>query len=91
MENKVLIKLIVPEINNEFDVFIPVNEVIWKVKKLIIKSISDLTNIDLDLKDSYCLINKCNSKIYDNNEIVINTDIRNASELVLISLNSSII
>ena len=91
MENKVLIKLIVPEINNEFDVFIPVNEVIWKVKKLIIKSISDLTNIDLDLKDSYCLINKCNSKIYDNNEIVLNTDIRNASELVLISLNSSII
>ncbi len=91
MENKVLIKLIVPEINNEFDVFIPVNEVIWKVKKLIVKSISDLTNIDLDLKDSYCLINKCNSKIYDNNEIVINTDIRNASELVLISLNSSII
>lgn len=91
MENKVLIKLIVPEINNEFDVFIPVNEVIWKVKKLIVKSISDLTNIDLDLKDSYCLINKCNSKIYDNNEIVINTDIRNASELVLISLNTSII
>ena len=39
MENKVLIKLIMPELDEEFDIFIPVNELIWKIKKLIIKSI----------------------------------------------------
>ena len=56
---------------------------IWKIKKLIIKSISDITNISLDINNEYILINKDNSKIYDNNEIVINTDIRNGTELIL--------
>lgn len=83
MENKVLIKLIMFDIDECFDIFIPVNEIIWKIKKLIIKSISDITNISLDINNEYILINKDNSKIYDNNEIVINTDIRNGTELIL--------
>lgn len=85
MKNKVLIKLIVPELDETFDIFIPVNEVIWKIKKLMIKSISDLSGVDLNSQENYALINKDNSRIYSNNEIVINTDIRNASELILIS------
>ena len=83
MENKVLIKLILFDMDECFDIFIPVNEIIWKIKKLIIKSISDITNISLDINNEYILINKDNSKIYDNNEIVINTDIRNGTELIL--------
>ena len=83
MENKVLIKLIMFDMDECFDIFIPVNEIIWKIKKLIIKSISDITNISLDINNEYVLINKDNSKIYDNNEIVINTDIRNGTELKL--------
>ena len=83
MENKVLIKLIMFDMDECFDIFIPVNEIIWKIKKLIIKSISDITNISLDMNNEYILINKDNSKIYDNNEIVINTDIRNGTELIL--------
>lgn len=85
MKNKVLIKLIVPELSENFDIFIPVNELIWKIKKIIIKSISDLENIDLNMDDEFILLNKDNCKIYSNNEIVINTDIRNGSELILIS------
>jgi len=84
MENKILIKLIMPELDETFDLFIPVNEVIWKIKKLIIKSVNDLINISLDMQHEYLLINKDTTKIYGNNEIVINTDIRNASELVFI-------
>lgn len=85
MENKVLIKLIVLELDSCFDVFIPVNEILCKVKKLLIKSVSDLTNIPLDINGDYVLINKDNSRIYDNNCVVIDTDIRNGSELILIS------
>lgn len=85
MKNKVLIKLIVPELSECFDIFIPVNELIWKIKKIIIKSISDLENIRLNMDDEFILLNKDNCKIYSNNEIVINTDIRNGSELILIS------
>ena len=84
MNNKVLIKLIVPEIDNTFDLFIPTNELIWKIKKLVTKSINDLTGDSLDISRDYILINKLTGQIYSNNLTVFNTDIRNATELVLI-------
>ena len=87
MKNKILIKIIVPEINQKFDLFIPVNESIWKVKKLLLKSIQDLSNNILVADDEYALINVCSSREYKNNEIVIDTDIRNTSELILLSMN----
>ena len=87
MKNKVLIKLIIPELDTNFDVFIPVNEVIWKIKQLLLKSINDMINIPLNTDINYVLLNKSNSRIYSNNEIVINTDIRNGTEIILISSN----
>ena len=84
MNNKVLIKLNLPELDSSFDIFIPVNEVVWKIKKLLVKSISDITNIPLNIREDCILLNKDNSRIYDSNEIIINTDIRNGSELILI-------
>ncbi|MBQ8192855.1 MAG: hypothetical protein IJZ46_02145 [Bacilli bacterium] len=86
MKNKVLVKLIVPELDSTYDIFIPVNEIIWKVKKLIVKSISDLSGGVLNTNKEYTLINKLTSKSYSNNAIVINTDIRNATELILLSV-----
>ena len=89
MKNKVLIRLYVPEIDFSFDVFIPVNEIVWKVKKLLVKSVSDLTGGILDLESDFTLINKVTSEIYDNNSIVRNTNIRNASELILLSVKEN--
>ena len=83
MENKVLIKLFVPELDTNFELFIPVNITIYNIKELVIKSIPDIINYNFDAKSNYILINKVTSRIYGNNEIVINTDIRNASELIL--------
>ena len=85
MENKVLIKLNVPELASTFDIFIPVNEVMWKIKMLILKSISDLTSTQINNNVEYIMINKDNCRIYSNNEIVINTDIRNGTELIMIT------
>lgn len=85
MESKVLIKLIIPELDAKFDVFIPVNEVIWKVKRLMLKSVSDLTGIILDANNEYEIFNKDTGIFYANNQIVIDTDIRNGTELVFIS------
>ena len=85
MENKVLIKLIVPELDTTFDVFAPVNELIWKITKMLAKSVSDLSDTNFNNNKNYVLINKINTKIYNSNEIVINTDIRNGTELILIS------
>lgn len=85
MKNKVLIKVISPELEQSYDVFIPVNEIIWRINKLIVKSISDLSNSNFDLSLDYILMNKETGRIYRNNEIVIDTDIRNASELIIFS------
>ena len=83
MNNKVLIRLYAPELDLHFDLFIPVNEFVWKIKKFIVKSISDLSSVPLDLNDQYLLMNKDNGRIYQNNEIILQTDIRNATELML--------
>jgi len=88
LKNKVLIKIIVPEIDSEFDVFIPVNELMWKIKKLVSKSISDLTNSTFDFSREYVFINPKTNMIYKENDVILQTDIRNATELILISVNS---
>lgn len=88
MKNKILIKLIVPELDSEFDVFIPVNEVVWKIEKLLIKAINDLINGDLGNKKNFVILNKITGQRYNKNDVIINTDIRNATELVLISLEN---
>ena len=84
MKNKVLIKIISLEFDTSFDLFIPVNEVVWKIKKMILKSISDLSNVSLSLDSQVLMMNKETSKIYGDNEIIINTDIRNGTELVFL-------
>lgn len=86
MNNKVLVKFNVLELGLSFDAFIPVNELVWKIKKLAVKSISDLTDIkEINTKD-YLFLNKDTSRIYNNNDIIINTDIRNGTELLLIPI-----
>lgn len=89
MINKVLIKLYVPELDYTFDIFVPVNEVIWKIKKLILKSVYDLTGGSIDISKEYVLINKNTSKYYDNNSVLVNTDIRNATELIILSIKEN--
>ena len=91
MNNKILIKLTLIELDETFDIFIPANEVIWKIKKLIIKSISDLTGNPLGMNTDYIFINKLTSKIYSNNELIINTDIRNGTEILMIENNQKTI
>jgi len=84
MKNKVLVKLIIPEIDCSFDTFIPTNELIWKIKKLLVKAISDLTDQSLDIQKNYILLNQESGQIYQNNITVYETDIRNATELILL-------
>lgn len=88
MKNKVLIKIIIPEINENFDLLIPVNEQLWKVKKSIIKAVSELRNDILDLNFKYVILNKETGQIYNDNDVIIDTDIRNVTELILISENN---
>ena len=81
MDNKVLVKLIIPELDTTYDVFLPVNELLWKVKAMTMKCVCDLNHLPFSPKDEFIIINKEDGKIYDNNEIIINTNIRNGTEI----------
>ena len=85
MNNKVLIKLIIPELDIHHDTFIPVNEVIWKIKVLLLKAVEDINKISINNNLDYYLLDKQTCQLYNNNDIVINTNIRNGSELLLVS------
>lgn len=85
MKNKVLIHLIIPELASDFDLFIPVNEVVWKVQMLLLRSVSDLCNIELNQNLNYYLLNKDSNRVYNSNEVIIDTDIRNGTEIILLS------
>ena len=83
--NKVLVKLYAVEYGKVFDVYIPVNYLVWKISKLLIKCIGYLCDVQVDLKKEYVLINKKTNEIYSNNSIIREKDIRNGTELIIIS------
>lgn len=84
MKNKVLVKINFPELSISFELFIPVNEVIWKIRTLIFKAVQEIYALKNINKNVY-LINKQTGQLYDNNLIILDTDIRNGTELLIVS------
>ncbi len=90
MNDKLLVKIIIPELDESYDVFIPANEVIWKICKLTTKVAFDFFEKRVNLQNgNYIFINKNTGTVYQNNQIVIDTDIRNGSELILVSVDNN--
>ena len=82
MKNKILIKLIVPALNQEYEIFIPVNERICKIKELLKKSIADLSDSDIDLEKTYSLLDPEMGTIYDSRLAVRDTNIVNLKRVI---------
>ena len=57
MNNKVLVKVITPHFNGEYDVFIPTNEYVYVVTKLIVKVLKDINEAGSDSKTVFQLMN----------------------------------
>lgn len=81
MDNKVLIDLVVPEIDLQYDIYLPINKKIGGVIKLLVKSINEENGTDIDFK---LLYNADTGECYDYNMLIANTNIRNGTRLVLI-------
>ncbi len=84
MEYKVLIKLYAPEIEQSYDVYIPVNKSVGQVLKLLNKIVNSESMDVFPIKDSLRLMNKRTFKVYNQIEIIRQTDIKNGTELVII-------
>ena len=83
MNNKVLIKLDYIEYNVTFEIFIPINELIWRIIVMIKKSSSDLIGAENE-RGNHILVNKKTNQIYNINSTVYETDIRNGTELIFL-------
>lgn len=84
MKNKILVKVIVPEIDESFDLYIPINRRIGNVITLLSKAIVDLSSNSYIVKTDSCLYNRITGKRYDSNELLRTTDIKNGATLVLL-------
>lgn len=84
MKNKVLIRVYVQKIDEEYELYIPVNESIKKILELIVKSVSELSDIQELNDDVHHLIDPDNSTVYNDYQIVRDTNIRNSKKVILV-------
>lgn len=83
MKNKLLIELIVPDIDEKFNLFIPINKKIGNIIVLLNKSVCELTNGSYVGSNTTALYNKITGQKYAMNVLVRNTNIRNGASLIL--------
>lgn len=85
MKNKVLVKLIVPEIDQEYDVYLPINKKIGNIINLLNEALVELTNGEIAASNKNSLFNSITNEIYNPDKQLIETNIRNGSILILLS------
>ena len=83
MDYKILIKLFLPELEQSFEMYIPVNRTIGQVIELMNKVVNDITLNVYPIKEGLQLMNRINNTFYEYNDLIRNTNIRNGTELVM--------
>jgi len=81
--NKILIIVYIPLIEQEYDIYIPINKKIGTIKNTIIKSIVELSDGNIKNTSNLKLYDKETTNIYDNNIMVKDSGIKNGSKLIL--------
>ena len=82
MKNKVLVELIVPSLDEIYNIYLPINKKIGNIIQLLNKSLCDLTNGLFIPSDTNFLYDNQGER-YDINLLVRETNIRNGSSIVL--------
>lgn len=83
-KNKILIELEIPTIEKKFDLFIPINKKIGTIKNLIETALVESNDIDYEIKEDTNLFSKDTGNIYDVNNTVRDTDLKNGSRIILL-------
>lgn len=82
--NKVCVDLIVPSIEERYNIFIPINKKTIEIIFLLNKAINDMSNGAFPMSDTLSLINANNGTIYDVGKTVMENGILNGTKLILI-------
>lgn len=85
MNNKVLVSLAIPEVDKNYDVYLPINKKIGNIINLLNKAISELTDGEYVLSNSNVLYNTITKEKYPSDILLANTNIRNGTSLILLS------
>ena len=83
-KNKILIELEIPLIEKKYDLFIPINKKVKKKKKLLEEALIELSDNAYIIKEDSNLYSKDNGTIYDVNQTVRETDLKNGSRIILL-------
>ncbi len=84
MKNKILIKLYVPTLDFEYEIFIPTNEIVKKVVDLIVTVVDEMCDDALPDDVPYYLFDPETSQVYANASIVRDTNMINDKRIMLI-------
>ena len=84
MMNRVLIRVYVPLLEKKYDVWVPINKKVYEIIINLIKGINSINKIEYDMKEIPNLYDKESSEVYDINAKIIDTNIRNGSEVILL-------
>lgn len=82
--NKVCVDLIVPSIEERYNVFIPVNKKTIEIIFLLNKAINDMTDGNFPMLDSLSLINANDGTVYDTGSTFLENNILNGAKLILL-------
>ena len=82
--NRILIKLYVPLLEKKYDIWIPINKSIYYCLNSFLNGIDAINKIQYVYGENYPrLYNKETADVYNVNSMVVDTDIRNGTELIL--------
>ena len=83
MNNKILVLVYVPLIEEEFDIYIPYVKKIGTVKNLIIGIIEEQSEGIFKNNNAKFLYDKVTGEKYDDNQFVRDSSIKNGTKLIL--------
>ncbi len=83
MKNKVLAEIYIPALDEEFDIYLPLNKNIANIIELIGKSICDIKRIDNIEYNTFSLYNRETCLKYPPDKLIRETNIRNGFRLIL--------
>jgi len=82
--DKILVKLYLPMIEQQYDILIPKNRKIYSLVKLIAKAIYELSDGNYNPSTIPTLYDKLSGRAYDYNSNVKDTNIKNGTEIVML-------
>ena len=85
MDNKVIVKLLVPEIDETYDLYLPITKKIGNIIELLNQAINELSHGAYPNTNTSLLYNRETKEMYNSNTLLANTNIRNGTKLILLS------